>query len=96
MKKLALTLLACLVLGMPGCGPKVSPEDRAALQKALVAHWAKQDAKAQPKLKTAQVEGDKATIEFSLKYPEFHSIATTRKATLVKKAGQWTVSGVSE
>ena len=96
MKNLALALLACMLLGMPGCGSKVSPKDRAAIQQALVAHWAEQDAKAQPKLKTAQIEGDKATIEFSLKYPEFHSIATTRKATLVKKAGQWTVTGVSE
>jgi len=80
-----------------GCGgPKVSQEDRNAIEAALVAYWQERDEKAQPKLKTAQIDGNQVTIEFSLKFPEFHSIATTRTGRLVKKDGQWTVTEISD
>ena len=95
--KATTVLVACAGLLVAGCGgPKVSEEDRSALEAALVAYWQKEDTEAQPKLKTAQIDGNKATIEFSLKFPEFHSIATTRTGRLVKADGQWTVTEVSE
>lgn len=95
--KVAIVLLACLSLVAAGCGgPKVSEEERHALEKALIAYWQTEDAKAQPRLKTAQIDGNEATIEFSLKFPDFHSVATTRTGRLVKRDGQWTVAEVSE
>ena len=84
---------AALILG---CGKKVSEQDRKALDVALVSYWQKRDAKAEVRVKEARIEGDKASITFSLKFPEFHSISTTRTGELVRENGQWSVVRVSE
>ena len=93
----SLALLLCLFLFAAGCGgPAVSEEDWAAIDKALVAYWQKRDAKAKTTLKEVSIEGDRASIKFLLKYPEFHSISTTREGVVVKKGGVWSVAEVSE
>ncbi len=93
---LAMLAVICALFAAAGCGDGVSKEDRGAIDAALVAYWQKRDAKAKTRLKEVHVEGDKATIKFSLTFPDFHSIATTRTGELVKKDGQWSVVSVSE
>ena len=97
MKQLTLLILVGTLLSLTGCGGgRVGQEDRQAIDAALTAYWQQRDAKAQTRLKEVNIEGDKAWIKFSLTFPEFHSIATTRTGELVKKDGQWTVVSVSE
>ncbi len=96
MKPLAFILLVSFAVGLAGCGSKVDPADRAAIDAALAAYWQARDAQAKTRVKTVKIEGDKASITFSLTFPEFHSIATTRTGELINRGGKWEVVQVSE
>lgn len=93
-KRMLLIAAAALIVGCSGS--KVDPADWKALDAGLQAYWHKRDTKAEAKLKEAQVDQDKATIKFSLKFPDFHSISTTRDGKMAKQGGKWVVTEVIE
>jgi len=96
MRALLLIAAAGLLLPALGCGGGVSEEDKGAIQAALDAYWQKRDNKAKSRVKEVSIEGDKATVKFSLTFPEFHSISTTRVGHAERAGGQWTIVSVDE
>ena len=93
-KRMLLVTAAALIVGCTSS--KVDPAEWNALDAGLRAYWQKRDTKAEVRLKEAHVDRDKATIKFSLKFPDFHSISTTRDGKMAKQGGKWVVTEVIE